>query len=313
MNRNWKTDILPYLPSEIVKAINKLPTSSACQLTEIRIRVGGYSSVTIGIENKILYYDEKPICVSYEQMNKVFSKLCDGAVFKHENSIPKGYITIKGGHRVGFCGRAIYTDGKITNITDISSVVFRISKQINNCSSQIINEIISDNYIYSTLIAGEPCSGKTTILSDIARMMSLLGYRCCVIDERNEISAMLESKPQKDIGCLTDVLSEYKKGDGMMIALRCMSPQVMICDEIGGMDDVNAMLEAVNAGVPIISSTHAINEEQLLERPQIERLIDHSAIDKIIFLEGSKTPGKIRKVITVNRYDQNSWNSDACD
>ena len=125
-------------------------------------------------------------------------------------------------------------------------------------------------------------------------MLSLQGFRSCVIDERNEISAMCKSLPGKNIGTLTDVLSEYSKSDGLMTALRCLSPQVMICDEIGGSDDVTAILEAVNAGVP-----------------SIEKLIDHNAIDKIIILQGSKNPGKIRKVIKVNRYDENSWSSDS--
>ena len=306
---NWKEEILPFIPDRAVTAINKLPTSVLCKITEIRLRSSGVCSITAGTENRILFYDNQPITLSPDEIKHAFSRLCDGAIFKYENCIPKGYITISGGHRVGFCGKAIYTNGTITNITDISSIVFRISKQIINCSDKLINEIVSDDYVYSTLIVGEPCSGKTTLLTDIARMLSILGFRSCVIDERNEISAMCASMPGKNVGNLTDVLSEYSKSDGLMTALRCLSPQVMICDEIGGSDDVNAILEAVNAGVPIIVSTHAISEQQLLERPQIERLIDHGAIDKIIILQGSKSPGKIRKVIKVNRYDENSWNS----
>ncbi len=313
MNKNWKKDILPFMPESIAFAINKLPTSVVCSVMEIRLRVGGYSSVSLGRENKVLFDNNNPIILSSAEMNDVFTKVCDGAIFKHENNIPKGFITIKGGHRVGFCGRAVYTDGKISNIADISSIVFRVSRQIINCSSEIISEIVSDDYIYSTLIVGEPCSGKTTILSDLSRMISVLGYRVAVIDERNEIGAKYDCVVQKDIGNFSDVLSEYSKGDGMMTALRCLSPQVMICDEIGGLDDVNAMLEAVNAGVPIIATTHAVNEQQLFERPQIERLIDHGAIDKVVFLKGCNTPGKIRKVIGINKYDKNNWSSDSVD
>ena len=313
MNKNWKKDILPYMPESIVGAINKLPTTVICSATEIRLRAGGYSSVSVGRENKVLFNGDKAIMLSPTEMSEMFAKVCDGAIFKHENNIPKGFITIQGGHRVGFCGRAVYTDGKITNIADISSIVFRISRQIINCSSEIISEIVSHDYIYSTLIVGEPCSGKTTILSDISRLISLLGYRVAVVDERNEIGAKYHCIIQKDIGNLTDVLSEYTKGDGMMTALRCLSPQVMICDEIGGLDDVNAMLESVNAGVPIIATTHAMNEQQLFERPQIERLIDHGVIDKIIFLCGRNSPGKIRKVIGINKYDKDNWSSDFID
>ena len=96
----------------------------------------------------------------------------------------------------------------------------------------------------------------------------------------------------------------------MMMALRCMSPQVIICDEIGTTKDIEAMLEAMNAGVPVIASAHALDEDELLSRPQIETLIDYGAIDKLIFLKGSSSPGAVKKVITVNKYDENCWNSD---
>ena len=132
------------------------------------------------------------------------------------------------------------------------------------------------------------------------------------MDERGEICSVYEGVPQKDIGSLTDVLNGYSKGDGMMTALRCLSPQLIICDEIGSRSDADAMLEAMNAGVPVIATAHASNEDDLLGRPQIERLVDYGAIDKIFFLQGNANPGVVRKVITVNRYDEDSWNSDDC-
>ena len=108
MNNNWKNELSSYLPETIITAINKLPTSVVCSVSEIRLRAGGYSSVTVKKENKPLFDNNKPIILYSSQIHEVFNKICDGAVFKHENSIPKGYITIKGGHRVGFCGRAIH-------------------------------------------------------------------------------------------------------------------------------------------------------------------------------------------------------------
>lgn len=306
----WKKEIFPYLNADIIESIERLPTSVVSNISEIRLRCMGAASVSAGEKNTILHKDKKTIVLNSEEIGDIFNGLCGEAVFKHENHIKNGYITLPGGHRVGFCGTAIYENGEIVSLRDITSIVFRISREILNSAREIIGYIIDEEKIYSTLIVSEPCGGKTTILTDLARLMSNYGKRSAVIDERGEICAMYNGIAQKNVGDLTDVLNEYSKGEGMMTALRCLSPQVIICDEIGSVSDVDAMLEAMNAGVPVIATAHASCEEELMQRPQIERLIDHGAIDKIFFLKGSKSPGVVRKVITVNRYDEDYWDSD---
>lgn len=310
----WKNEIFPYLGKSISRYIEKLPTSTLCNISEIRLRANGAASVTVGNKNLIIYDEDKnPVTVSIDESAEVFSRLCDGTVFKFENQIRNGYITINGGHRVGFCGTAVYEGDRIVTLKDITSITFRISRQIKNAAREIIGNIINDEKIYSALIVSEPCGGKTTMLSDLARLVSNMGKRCAVVDERSEICSVYNGIPQKDIGGLTDVLNGYSKGDGMMMALRCLSPQLIICDEIGSKADTDAMLEAMNAGVPVVATAHASGEDDLLGRPQIERLIDYGAVDKIFFLQGNSNPGVVRKVITVNRYDEDSWNSDDCD
>ncbi len=315
MNKNlsWKKEIYPFLNDLIIESIDVLPTSVLQNISEIRLRSFGAVSISVLNENRILYYDKKPIILNTIDIENIFTLLCDGAIYKYENQIKNGYITISGGHRVGFCGTAIYENDSIKTVTDISSIVFRISRQIKNAAREIIGNIYDNGRIYSCLIVSEPCGGKTTILTDLTRILSNFGVRCAVVDERSEICSVFNGKPQKDVGMLTDVLNEYKKGDGMSRALRCLSPQVIICDEIGSSDEVDLIIETMNAGVPIIATAHASNEDELLDRPQIERLIDSGAIDKIILLKGSSTPGVIKKVIVVNRYDEDSWNSDIDD
>ena len=309
----WQSEIYPYLGQRISKYIEKLPTSTLCNISKIRLRANGAVSVTVGNKNTIVYNEKnEPLSLELSENSEIFTRLCNGTVYQFENQIKNGYITIQGGHRVGFCGTAIYEGDRLVTLKDITSITFRISRQIKNAAREIIGNIINDDKIYSALIVSEPCGGKTTILSDLARLVSNLGKRCAVVDERGEICSVYEGVPQKDIGSLTDVLNGYSKGDGMMTALRCLSPQLIICDEIGSRSDADAMLEAMNAGVPVIATAHASNEDDLLGRPQIERLVDYGAIDKIFFLQGNANPGVVRKVITVNRYDEDSWNSDDC-
>lgn len=306
----WKKEIFQYLSDDVIEALNKLPTSVLQNISEIRLRSYGAASVTISNENRILYHDKKPIMLDLSQIEFVFNKLCNNAVYKYENQISNGYITIEGGHRVGFCGTAVYDNERIISLTNITSIVFRISRQIKNAAREIIGNIYEEGRVFSTLIVSEPCGGKTTILTDLTRLFSGFGVRCAVIDERSEICSVYNGHAQKDIGMLTDVLNEYKKQHGMALALRCLSPQVIICDEIGATDDIDMIIETMNAGVPVVATAHASNEEELFDRPQIERLIDSGAIDRVIILRGNEAPGVIKKVIKVNQYDENYWNSD---
>lgn len=310
-NLKWQQEILPYFDDRISKSVKKLATAILCNISEIRFRINGAVSLSAGNKNIILYDEEKiPLTLDSDEINEMFLRLCGGTVYKYENQIRNGYITIPGGHRVGFCGTAIYDGTNLVTLSNVSSITFRISRQIKNSAREIIGHLITGDKIHSALIVSEPCGGKTTILSDIARLMSNIGKRCAVVDERGEICSVYEGIPQKDIGNLTDVLNGYSKGDGMMTALRSLSPQLIICDEIGTSQDVDSMLEAMNAGVPVIATAHATNEDELVGRPQIERLIDYGAVDKIFFLKGNSNPGALRKVITVNRYDEDCWNSD---
>lgn len=310
----WSSEIFPYLGQKISEPIKKLPTGVLSNINEIRLSSCGSLSVTV--RNKNIFVKDslaKPVYVSRQEINDIFSRLCGGTVYKFENQIRSGYITIAGGHRVGFCGTAVYEGKNLVSVKDITAMNFRISRQVKNSAREIIGNIICDDKISSALIVSEPCGGKTTILTDLVRLLSNMGKRCAVIDERGEICSVFNGVAQKDIGELTCVFDGYGKGDGMLIALRSLSPQIIVCDEVGSSQDVDAMLEAMNAGVPIIATAHAFSEDNLLSRPQIEKLIDYGAVDKIIFLKGSSNPGAVRKVITVNRYDEDSWNSDNTD
>lgn len=311
---NWQENIFPYFNDSVVKSILSLPQSTLDKISEIRLRCMRAVSVTVGNKNIILKNidTDRPLVLDEKEMYDIFIKLCQGSVYKFENQIRSGFITIAGGHRVGFCGSIVYDRDKVVTVNHISSLSFRVSRQIKNAAREIIGNLINDGKIYSALIVSEPCGGKTTILSDLSRLLSNAGYRCAVVDERGEICSTFCGTPQKDVGMLTDVLDGYGKGEGMMTALRSLSPQVIICDEVGTHSDAEAMLEAMNAGVPVIASAHARNEEELMSRPQIERLVDNGAIDKIFFLKGSAHPGVLKKIITVNNYDEDNWNSDDC-
>ena len=198
-------------------------------------------------------------------------------------------------------------------IRDLSAVNFRICREIKGIAEELFPKLLCDGKFCSTLIVSEPCGGKTTLLTDLVRVLSQNGYRSAVVDERGEIGAVFRGVPQKDLGELTDVLDGYPKPYGMMVALRTLSPQVLVCDEIGSKEETERMLEAMNAGVPVLVTAHAKDEEELFNRPQIKKLTDAGAISKVVLLKGAKSPGRVRKVITVTRYDdEDFWCSFDC-
>lgn len=196
------------------------------------------------------------------------------SVYAYEDEIRNGYVTLSGGHRVGICGDAVLSSGKISQIRKVHSLNYRIAREVIGCSDSIINSIISAGQIKNTLLVSPPMYGKTTMLRDIARSLSLMGKRVCIVDERGEIAACTTGLPSFDLGANCDVLSGAPKAEGMLFLLRSMAPDVIITDEIGDIADFEAITEIKKRGVKIITSLHGDRGEF----PDFEN---------VIFLEGT--------------------------
>lgn len=162
--------------------------------------------------------------------------------------------------------------------------------------ASIINRAERD-VLYQRNRAGELYS---FLLRDLARQLSAGGgcgsLRVAVVDEREEIAAVYEGVAQNDLGYNCDVLSGYPKGEAILSALRSLSPEVIICDEAGGMEEVQAIEAGVNAGVKFIASIHASTKEDLLHRPQARRLLETGAFDRVVMLAGGGLPGRISQI-----------------
>ena len=184
--------------------------------------------------------------VSSEDVIETLQNICENSIYSYQNQICNGFVTIRGGHRVGITGNVIMEDKKIINMNYISSLNFRIAKQIKGCSDKILKYILDldNNTIYNTLIISEPGAGKTTILRDTIRKISsgieqlnFKGITVGVVDERGEIAAMYKGIAQNDVGIKTDVLSNIPKSIGMKMLIRSMCPNVIVADEIGSKED----------------------------------------------------------------------------
>ncbi len=228
--------ILQYFPSHIKEKIfENISISISEFIEEIRIRLGRQIILKIGQEVMIIEH-----IINKDEINEIFERICENSIYSYKKEICEGFITIKGGHRVGITGTAVIEE-EIKNINYISSLNFRIAREKKDSSNEFIKHIINlkENNIYNTLIISPPGCGKTTILRDIIRNVSngikeinftpkVVG----LVDERGEIAATYKGVPQNDIGLMTDVMTNFPKSIGMKMLIRSMSPQIIACDEI---------------------------------------------------------------------------------
>jgi stage III sporulation protein AA len=105
-------------------------------------------------------------------------------------------------------------------------------------------------------------------------LYGLKKYRTALIDERRELYIK-----NKMGGGLLDIFYGYKKSDGIECATRTLNPDIIICDEIGGLEDTRSILSAQNSGVPLIATTHAGSFEQLKRKPNINNLIENGVFE----------------------------------
>ncbi|MEG1560154.1 MAG: stage III sporulation protein AA [Clostridia bacterium] len=252
--RNEPASIYRLFPDSIRRIL--INTDFHYPIEEIRLRIGKPIELVSGSFEKLLSYSP-----TYGDFNNIVASICDHSLYSHENDIKRGFITLPQGNRVGIAGRIVEENGKILRITDISSLSIRVSREIKGCGTRVLKRVLKDDgSIQNTLIISPPSGGKTTLLRDLARLISNgvggVYKKVVIIDERSELSACVRGVPSFDVGLRTDVLDACKKSEGMLMAIRALSPDVLITDEIGSPDDFSAIKTAMNSGVSVIASAH---------------------------------------------------------
>lgn len=307
------------LPDEIInslsinlrKKINCLKNVNI-DIEEIRLRIN--KPLIVNGNLKDYFYNDKENCldlnmknayiVTKEDIEDTFQIICKYSIHSFMDDIKKGFITLRGGHRIGIVGKVIVEKGQVKNIKHISSLNIRISREVKGCSKKILGHIIKNkNQINNTIIISPPQCGKTTLLRDIVRNLSdgnknynFNGAKIALIDERNEIGGSYLGVSQLDVGIRTDILETCPKDLGIIMVLRSMSPDIIVTDEIGNENEIKALYTALNGGVSLITTVHGDSIEDVRNRKELKNLLDGDLFRKAIILSSQKGPGTVEKI-----------------
>ncbi|MBQ2602031.1 MAG: stage III sporulation protein AB [Oscillospiraceae bacterium] len=271
--------LLPHNLRERAREI-KREERAACE--EFRLRLGYPASFVMPEGERSMGGDP----VTKRELGFVLEAATGASVHSASSRLAEGFITAKGGFRVGLCGAVGLSEGEPGGFTSISSAAIRISREHRGACVPIIGSIYSGGAVKSTLIISPPGGGKTTLLRDVVRYISDAegGPRVGLCDERSEIAAFFDGEPTMDVGRRTDTLDGCPKARAVNMLLRSMNPGVIALDEITAEEDAEAITRAAHCGVKLIATAHAASRSELAERPTYRSLLASGVFEELIVI-----------------------------
>lgn len=309
------------LSPKLRQLLSGTPDTAKRSAFEIRLRVGRPVMLTcpsrswfVDANARLMDMPQNPYLVTPADIADCVVSMCAHSVHSHQEEMRSGFISLRGGHRAGICGAAVIDERGISAVREITSINLRIAREVAGAADALIERIFLKK-LCGVLIIGIPSSGKTTILRDLVRQLASgrtgQFLKVAVVDERGELGAVFDGVVQNDLGYCSDILSGYPKAEGIMAAVRTLSPDVIVCDEIGGAAEAGGILDGLNSGVKVVATAHAASIDEAIRRPQIRRLLESGAFEKIARLGGAQKPGEIRQIVEVGElFDQDLRHGD---
>ncbi|MBR4111217.1 MAG: hypothetical protein IKK43_06010 [Clostridia bacterium] len=145
-----RKEIFDFFPTYVCN-FNDVPINVLNDAQEIRIRIG--QPVNIRGCKFDFFVGER---LRQDSILKLLEAFSDNSIYAVQSEINNGYITIRGGHRVGISGTCIIEDNKVKNIKYISSLNIRVAREVKECSNTVFKYISKKNDFENTLIISPP-------------------------------------------------------------------------------------------------------------------------------------------------------------
>lgn len=287
------------LPEKIWAVIDRKVNLKA--VNEIRFRTEKPIIVCLGGKNYFLSENgatsnlSSAIFSTKTMIEDIIFRASECSIYSVNDEIKKGYIVTENGVRIGIGGNIVEENGVIKTMTNFSSVNIRIPHNVKNCSLSAFPFIVNENVIENTLIISPPGCGKTTFLKDF---ICQLGERniplnILLLDERGELDTKLSSN-------FYDKISFSSKKVGFENGIRSLSPELIVTDEIGQEEDVEAILYASTSGVKVLATAHSDTLENFVKKPIFKKLIEEKIFKRYILLSKRNGPGTLEGIYNEN-------------
>lgn len=266
------------LPGDIRDAARALPGGVKAVAEEFRLRTGLPPAVLTQEGERGMVQR----AVTVRDLDSLLEAATRASAHTALESVAAGFVTVRGGCRVGLCGTVSESEGRILTIRRLSSAVIRIPREVKDCAGGIY-PALTDGGFRDTLIISPPGAGKTTLLRELVRMLSST-YRVGLLDERGEVAGVWEGVPLFDVGPQTDVLTGADKRRGALMLLRSMNPQILAMDEITARGDLDALRTAAGCGVRLLATVHAFDRQDMLRRELYREILNCGIFERVVVI-----------------------------
>ncbi|CAE6970925.1 ycf45 [Symbiodinium sp. CCMP2592] len=231
----------------------------------------------------VLDLDRKPVVHERDDQGKLYKRVLDVCPLVQQPDLDaaEAHELLAGrwtkDNRSGISG----TLHRVARIVDhyggrsLTGLTFRMAHPMYGLAEKVpqLRRVIEDGK--SLLVLGPPGCGKTTLLREVARSLSEeFNRRVFVVDTSSEICGFGKSA-HVAVGRTTrrmQVADRSLQHQDMLEAVQNHTPEVLVIDEIGSQDEVEAACRIGFKGIALVATAHANNLKEAIDNVALQSL-----------------------------------------